>query len=52
VGVLAGALLGSVLFAGVIAIIQIAALALLRLLPWRGPRLNVDEDRQAARVFE
>jgi ABC-type Fe3+-siderophore transport system permease subunit len=39
-------------FTAVVAILQIAALGLLRLLPWRGPELKVEEPRNLSGIFE
>jgi hypothetical protein len=38
--------------AAMVAITQIAALGLLRLLPWRGPELKVEEPRNLSGIFE
>jgi hypothetical protein len=47
--------LASVMMAGLIALLQIAALGLLRLLPWRGPALTIareDDSAELRRVFD
>jgi hypothetical protein len=45
-------LASSFIFAAAIALLQVAALALLRLLPWRGPALKVERDDRLVQVFE
>jgi type IV secretory pathway VirB2 component (pilin) len=40
------------IFAIAIAVIQIAALGLLRFLPWRGPEMKVEEPRNLSGIFE
>lgn len=45
----------ALIFAAAIALVQLAALALLRLLPWPGPRLEIEgeaEEDRLRRVFE
>jgi hypothetical protein len=44
--------LTSLILAYVIALFQIAGLALLRLLPWRGPELKIEEPRHLGTIFE
>ncbi|HEX8124523.1 MAG TPA: hypothetical protein VF548_02975 [Allosphingosinicella sp.] len=48
------ALLVALIMAGLILLLQLAALLFLRLLPWRGPRLKIETEQGDAlrRVFE
>lgn len=39
-------------FAAIILVLQIAALFLLRLVPWPGPELKVEEPKHLAGIFE
>lgn len=45
-------LFSSFIFAAANALFQVAALGLLRLLPWRGPALKVERDDRLVQVFE
>ena len=38
--------------AGIVVVFQIVGLVLLRLLPWRGPELKVEEPRNLSGIFE
>ncbi|HYW14729.1 MAG TPA: hypothetical protein VE891_01055 [Allosphingosinicella sp.] len=42
----------ALIFAVMIAALQVAALAILRLLPWQGPSLRVEADDHLRRIFE
>jgi hypothetical protein len=39
-------------FAAIIVVLQIAALCLLRFVPWPGPELKVEEPRHLAGIFD
>src|SRR6185503_19652963 len=49
--VLTSALISGVI-AGLVVVFQIVTLVLLRLLPWRGPELKVEEPRNLSGIFE
>ncbi|HEX6374956.1 MAG TPA: hypothetical protein VFZ91_04470 [Allosphingosinicella sp.] len=50
--VMIGLAFASLVLAAFVALLQVAALCLLRLVPWRGPSLKVRQEVDLARVFE